>query len=28
MMTPYLGWTVFAAALNEEIVRRNPRLAG
>ena len=28
MMTPYLGWTAFAAALNEEIVRRNPRLAG
>ncbi|HSP20557.1 MAG TPA: TspO/MBR family protein [Myxococcaceae bacterium] len=26
MMTPYLGWTAFAAALNEEIVRRNPRL--
>ncbi len=26
MMTPYLGWTAFATALNEEIVRRNPRL--
>ena len=26
MMAPYLGWTAFAGALNEEIVRRNPRL--
>jgi tryptophan-rich sensory protein len=27
LMTPYLGWTAFAAVLNEEIVRENPRLA-
>ncbi len=24
LMGPYLGWTAFAGALNEEIVRRNP----
>ena len=28
LMVPYLGWTAFATALNAEIVRRNPRLAG
>ncbi len=25
MMAPYVGWSAFALALNEEIVRRNPR---
>ena len=24
MVAPYLGWTAFAGALNEEIVRKNP----
>jgi tryptophan-rich sensory protein len=24
LMVPYLGWCGFAAALNEEIMRRNP----
>jgi len=28
LMVPYLGWTAFATVLNEEIIRRNPRLAG
>ena len=27
MFAPYLGWSGFAALLNEEIVRRNPRFA-
>jgi translocator protein len=27
LVVPYLGWAAFAAALNAEIVRRNPRLA-
>lgn len=27
MVAPYMGWTAFAALLNEEIVRRNPRFA-
>jgi translocator protein len=26
MMAPYLGWVAFAALLNGELVRRNPRL--
>jgi translocator protein len=27
LVAPYLGWAAFAAVLNAEIVRRNPRLA-
>lgn len=27
LVAPYFGWSAFAALLNEEIVRRNPRLA-
>lgn len=27
-MTPYLAWSGFAGALNEEIVRRNPKVPG
>ncbi len=27
LVAPYFGWSTFAALLNEEIVRRNPRLA-
>jgi tryptophan-rich sensory protein len=27
MVAPYMGWSAFAALLNEEIVRRNPRWA-
>jgi tryptophan-rich sensory protein len=27
LVAPYLGWATFAAVLNAEIVRRNPRLA-
>jgi tryptophan-rich sensory protein len=27
LVVPYLGWAAFAAVLNAEIVRRNPRLA-
>ena len=25
LVTPYLGWVTFAAFLNEEVVRKNPR---
>jgi tryptophan-rich sensory protein len=27
LVAPYMGWSAFAALLNEEIVRRNPRFA-